>query len=86
MVWYGARLLSRNFLGLVTFYIQLITNILKQLISDLSVFLHLLLNLSLIQHQIVDSKSIVVVFRHICDQDHGFLIHTNEVFILNHFL
>ena len=39
----------------------------------------------LIQHQIVDSKSIVVVFRHICDQDHGFLIHTNEVFILNHF-
>ena len=47
MVWYDARLLSRNFLGLVTFYIQLITNILKQLISDLSVFPHLLLNLSL---------------------------------------
>ena len=32
MVWYGARLFSRNFLGLVTFYVQLITNILKQLI------------------------------------------------------
>ena len=47
MVRYGARLFSRNFLGLVTFYVQLITNILKQLISDLSVFPHLLLNLSL---------------------------------------
>ena len=48
MVWYGARLLSRNFLDLVTFYIQLITNILKQLFSVLSVFPHLLLNLSII--------------------------------------
>ena len=35
---------------------------------------------------VVDSKSIVVAFRHICDQDHDFLIHTNEVLILNHFL
>ena len=47
MVRYGARLFSRNFLGLVTFYVQLITNILKQLIFDLSDFPHLLLNMSL---------------------------------------
>ena len=47
MVRYGARLFSRNFLGLVTFYVQLITNILKQLIFDLSDFPHLLLNISL---------------------------------------
>ena len=47
MVWYGARLFSRNFLGLVTFYVQLITNILKQLIFNLSDFPHLLLNMSL---------------------------------------
>ena len=48
MVCYDARLLSRNCHGLVTFYIQLITNyILKQLIFDLSNFPHLLLNLSI---------------------------------------
>ena len=47
MVRYGARLFSRNFLGLVTFNVQLITNILKQLIFDLSDFPHLLLNMSL---------------------------------------